>query len=200
MDSAEARRQRRQIARRVQIRGAAVRLALEHGGPDEVTVEQISQAADISPRTFFNYFPTKDAAFSLEPHQWTAEEIVAELRTRPADEPTAVAVREVVKAMASAAGFNDFAEEWELLQELYRRHPELFLRLRMDQVDRTMAALADEIAVRLGGGAVGTDLYPTLLVGAAFAALQAAENHRRTNPRPLDELIDEAFDLLIKGL
>jgi AcrR family transcriptional regulator len=89
-------------------------------------VEEISAAADIAPRTFFNYFPTKDAAFSVEPHQWTTEEIVAELRSRPAAEPPATAMREVVKAMAREADFAHLTEEWELLRELYRRHPDLF--------------------------------------------------------------------------
>jgi AcrR family transcriptional regulator len=149
--------------------------------------------------TFFNYFPSKDDAFSIEPHQWTTEEIVAELRGRPAGEPAAVAMREVVKVMAHAADFTNFAEEWELLQELYRRHPELFSRMRMDQVDITMAALADEIAQRVGPPD-SEGIYPPMLVGAAFAALQAAENRGRVDPRPLDELIDEAFEVLIRGL
>lgn len=193
------RRKRRQAARRVEIRRAAVRLALEHGGPDAVTVEAISAAADISPRTFFNYFPAKDDAFSIEPHQWTPAEIVAELRARPATEPPAVAMREVIKTMAVAADFAHFAADWELLQQLYTRHPELFARMRLGQVDASMAALAAEIARRIGE----TDeqaLYPTLLVGAAFAALQAAENRARVDPRPLDTLIDATFALLVDGL
>jgi AcrR family transcriptional regulator len=187
------------VARRVAIRGAAVRLALARGGPDAITVEEISEAADISPRTFFNYFPTRDDAFSIEPHQWTTEEIVDELRTRPAGEPAAVALREVVKAMAHAADFAHLAEEWELLQELCGRHPELFARMRLDQVDNTIAALAEEIAERVGPPR-SASLYPTVLVGAAFAALQAAENRARVDPRGLDVLIDEAFDILIRGL
>ncbi len=199
MDAGEARRERRRIARRVAIRGAAVRLALERGGPDAVTVEEISEAADISPRTFFNYFTTKDQAFSIEPHQWTTEEIVAELRSRPSAEPPALAMREVVKAMAHAADFAHLGEEWELLQELYRRHPELFSRMNLNQVDDTMAALATEIAARTGPPE-SEGLYPAMLVGAAFAALQVAENRGRVDPRPLDDLIDEAFELLVRGL
>ncbi|MCJ8322938.1 MAG: TetR/AcrR family transcriptional regulator [Rhizobiales bacterium] len=44
------------------IRNAAVDLAYEHG-LDNVTTEMISDAANISPRTFFNYFAFKEAAF-----------------------------------------------------------------------------------------------------------------------------------------
>jgi AcrR family transcriptional regulator len=195
----EARRERRRIARRVAIRGAAVRLALAHGGPDAVTVEEISAAADIAPRTFFNYFRTKDDAFSIEPHQWTTEEIVAGLRGRPAGEPAAVAMREVVKAMAHAADFAHLAEEGQLLQELYRRHPELFSRMRLDQADVTIAALAAEIAERVGPPE-SDGLYPAVLVGAAFAAVRVAENRARVDPRDLGVLIDEAFDVLVAGL
>jgi hypothetical protein len=105
----------------------------------------------------------------------------------------------VVKVMAHAADFAHLAEEWELLQELYRRHPELFSRMRLDQMDVTLAALAAEVAERVGPPE-SDGLYPTVLVGAAFAALQAAENRGRTDPRGLDELVDEAFDVLIRGL
>lgn len=47
------------------IHDAAFRLVLTRGAAD-VTVEQICSDADVSPRTFFNYFPTKhDAALGL---------------------------------------------------------------------------------------------------------------------------------------
>lgn len=55
------RRERRRAATRRLVADSALRLALEHGA-ESVTVEQISDAADIAPRTFFNYFGTKEDA------------------------------------------------------------------------------------------------------------------------------------------
>ncbi len=52
-------RRRRETARDIHL--VALRLARERGF-DAVTVEAISAEAGIAPRTFFNYFPTKESA------------------------------------------------------------------------------------------------------------------------------------------
>ncbi|WP_159792441.1 TetR/AcrR family transcriptional regulator [Puerhibacterium puerhi] len=54
-------RERQKQARADAIVDAAQRLVLAHG-LDAVTVEAIAEEAGVSPRTFFNYFDTKDAA------------------------------------------------------------------------------------------------------------------------------------------
>ena len=54
-------RERKRLATRRAIQVAAVRLVAENG-LDRLTVDEIGRVADISPRTFFNYFPTKEAA------------------------------------------------------------------------------------------------------------------------------------------
>jgi AcrR family transcriptional regulator len=65
-------RARKKRARADAIVDAAQRLVLAHGF-DAVTVEAIAEAAGISPRTFFNYFESKDDAvlgqgsFDLDP-------------------------------------------------------------------------------------------------------------------------------------
>ena len=73
-------RQRRIAATALNIETQAVALALEHG-LDHVTVEMICEASEVSVRTFFNYFGTKDNAilgkFAPEVDEQKAREFIA---------------------------------------------------------------------------------------------------------------------------
>ncbi|WP_205873225.1 TetR family transcriptional regulator [Mycobacterium camsae] len=65
-------RERRRRQTSADIRGAAVRLAQARGW-DKVTIEEICVQAGISTRTFFNYFPNKEAAIAYGPSDLPAE-------------------------------------------------------------------------------------------------------------------------------
>lgn len=73
-------RQRRIAATALNIETQAVALALEHG-LENVTVEMICEASEVSARTFFNYFGTKDNAilgkFAPEVDEKKALEFIA---------------------------------------------------------------------------------------------------------------------------
>lgn len=76
---ATGREAKRERTRR-NVERAAVSLALEHGA-ENVTVDQICEASDISARTFFNYFGNRDAAIvgtaSKIPPQEMLDEFIA---------------------------------------------------------------------------------------------------------------------------
>ncbi|MDK3019256.1 TetR/AcrR family transcriptional regulator [Pseudodonghicola flavimaris] len=67
-------RRRRETARDIQ--RAAIGLALDQG-LDRVTTEMIARAAGVSPRTFFNFFPNKEAAIIGEAPELPAAAVAA---------------------------------------------------------------------------------------------------------------------------
>src|SRR5882762_5402426 len=84
-------RERKKDATRKALREAALRLALEQG-PDNVRVDDIAEAAGVAPRTYNNYFSSREQAIVAAITAERALRIAAALRARPADEPLAEAV------------------------------------------------------------------------------------------------------------
>jgi AcrR family transcriptional regulator len=83
-------RERKKQRTRARLVDAAVQLCLEHGY-ENTTVEQIAAAADVSPRTFSRYFPTKDAVV-VAVIEDLANAAAAELATIPRSVPPLPAI------------------------------------------------------------------------------------------------------------
>jgi len=84
-------RERKKAATRLQLMTVALRL-FETKGFDGTTVEEIAAAADVAPRTFFRYFPTKlDVLFADHPEE------IALLRDTLADRPSDEAIIDTVR-------------------------------------------------------------------------------------------------------
>ena len=96
-------RERKKTATREALSTAALNLALEHG-PQNVRVDDIAEAAGVSPRTYNNYFSSREQAIVTAVAAERALRLSAALRARPADEPLADAVIETVVAQYGADG------------------------------------------------------------------------------------------------
>ncbi len=78
-------RERKKLATRAALSQAAWSLMVEHG-LDAVTPEAIAEAVDVSPRTFRNYFTSREEAI-LDELVRRAASVTEAIRARPASEP-----------------------------------------------------------------------------------------------------------------
>jgi AcrR family transcriptional regulator len=88
-------RERKKQATREALREAALRLAVERG-PDRVRVEDIAEAAGVSPRTYNNYFASREQAIVAAVTADREARIAAAVAARPAGTRLADAVIEAV--------------------------------------------------------------------------------------------------------
>src|SRR4029453_5997385 len=132
-------RERKRTRTRLMIQSEALRLFAEKGYAD-TTVEEIADAAAISPRTFFRYFPTKEDVVLWDEYDPQVGELLA---ARPDDEPVAESFRAIMR---------------ETLAGLLRRDPnELLTRVRLlssvpELRARVLEMQADWVSSGLGQG------------------------------------------------
>src|SRR5712691_1779701 len=189
-------RERKKLATRRSLRRAALDLVAERGFA-HVTIEDIAEAADVSPRTFFNYFPSKEAAlFAADPDRITA------LRERVIDqapgEPVLDALRMVMVSDARAVA-DELGElggdpaDWLRRMKEARADPHLRAAhaAQMAMVER---AVTEGLAERLGTDPE-RDPYPGLLAAMASGVFRASMTFWAGSGGtvPLDQLIDLAF-------
>ena len=186
-------RERKKADTRRAISAAALRLALADG-PARVTVDAIAEAADVSPRTVFNYFATKEEAIvGLDPDGRAA--VVERLADRPADEAPLTSLREAMRSDDPTG-----AVSWRARARLAREHPQL-----QSAYVAGFTALEDEltevVARRVALDPV-TDAYPRLVVTVALTALRVAVQHAIDVGRveSMTDLVDEAFAAVADGL
>jgi AcrR family transcriptional regulator len=167
-------------------------------------VEDIAEAAEVSPRTFFNYFPTKEAAlFGAD------QDRITELRERVAHlapgEPALTALRLVMTSDAQtvAAELSDLGgDPADWLRRMKGAHTDPQLRAaRAAQMAMVERAITEGLAERLGTDPE-RDPYPSLLAATAAGVFRASISFWAGSGGtvPLDQLIDQAFQALADGL
>jgi AcrR family transcriptional regulator len=193
------RRDRQKEQTRLDLALAAFELAQTEGLAN-VRVPQIADACGVSTRTFNNYFGSKEAAI-VWPATLRGARLAADLARRPAGEPLADALVEVVAGLYGPAGQEGLPDGWlDGFRLLVAAEPALHGEYLKAQAagERT---LAEAIARRTG--AANGDLEPLLVAGLVVAAERAAVLYwfRQTKPvGPLVEVVRHALHVALSGM
>ncbi|MFD3931916.1 TetR family transcriptional regulator [Streptomyces sp. NPDC058614] len=167
MSPSETLRERRRRETRTEIHATALRLAQEHGF-DKITVEMISNGAGVSPRTFFNYFPSKEEAVVQGPSalpQAFVDEFAALGHAHPRD-VLADLIRLLVRDIAES---NPGREEFRAVFQLAHEHPAVQAAL-LTRFDRFQRSVAEAVAQRLDEHS--DDEVPSLVGALGLAAVR----------------------------
>ena len=186
-------RERKKAKTRAAIREHAMRLFQEQGYAD-TTVDQIADAAEVSPSTFFRYFPTKEDVVLGDDYDdlW-----VEAFRAQPAELSPIQAIRASLRAVFGDLPPEAMRREHERIR-LVKEVPEL-RAASMDNYMKSMTMIAEILAERLGRPAddFPIQVFAGALLGVALGTMQNAINHPTGS---FMELLDKGFELLEAGL
>lgn len=183
-------RERKKLATRQAIADAALALALERG-PGNVTIDEIAAAADVSPRTFFNYFATKEAAIlGVDPQR--RRDLLDRLAARPAGEPPLTALREALRGPDA-----DGAIAWRTRARLAQQHPSL-QSAYIAGFTTLEAELTEAVAKRIEAPA--GDAFPRLVVAVALTAMRVAVDEAIDAGVDIAEAVEAAFSAVAAGM
>jgi len=181
-------RERKKARTRAALREHGLRLFREQGYA-ETTIEQIAEAADVSPSTFFRYFPTKE---DLVLYDDLDPVLIAALEAAPIEKNPIGAVREALAAVLAGLTDEDRAREQQR-HELMLTVPELRATM-MDEFRHNIDMVAEIVATRFGRPT--DDFEVRVFAGAVIgAAISTFENPARGYEDTL-----RALDFLAAGL
>ena len=176
-------RERKKLQTRSAIHLAALRMVDEQG-LEQTTVDAICREADVAPRTFFNYFPSKAAAALDLPDTVVDEEAAERFRTAKGR-----LVPALCDLFASAA---DLHAERARMKDLISRRPEL-----MPALTQWMTALREDI-LTIAQQRAADPKEAQLAIGLVMAALGGVLHDRDvSDDRPTAQRLRERVAQLI---
>ncbi|MEV0664834.1 TetR family transcriptional regulator [Actinomadura luteofluorescens] len=188
-------RERKKMRTRQAIATAALRLFAERGY-EETTIADIAAAADVSPRTFFSYFPSKEDVIFAEIDDRLAE-VAERLRRTPGESPMETIRRSIVDVLeAVVAEHRDYGP---VQVALILERPALRARAlqRMTDAQDAIEALLRELCPGI------SEIDAVASAGIAVGGMQAVVAHCRRegyDPLSMRTALDRAVDLVEHGL
>ncbi|MEW2121953.1 TetR family transcriptional regulator [Streptomyces sp. NPDC005474] len=192
-------RERKKRETRVALSQAAIRLCVLHSWAD-VTVDQIAAEANVSVRTFRNYFAGKAEAIAAT-HLERMLRVADGLLARPAGEPLWDSLLHAVLAQFVPSGNSaPQNERWREGVRLMLAEPAL-----AGEIVKANAAAQQELAkavARRTGTDAERDVYPKLVAAVVAAGSAVAVEHslRADEPVPLGAVLAQVFEQLAAGL
>ena len=185
-------RERKKLKTRESIQREAMRLFQQHGY-EETTIEDIAEAAEISPSTFFNYFPSKEDVVLYDAYDPILAGILLE---RPADEPLSVSLRSALAPMGAL-----FDRDREMLMaraKLWIEVPALQARL-WSELQKAQTLMCDLVAKRSGREAADFEMRVVVMV-VVVAAFEAMYEWVKQGGRgDFMALVNRALDVVDAG-
>jgi AcrR family transcriptional regulator len=186
-------RERKKAKTRAAMQRHALQLFREQGY-EATTVEQIAEAAEVSPSTFFRYFRTKeDVALydDLDPL------FIAAFEGQPAELSPVQAMRRAWRQVFTSVPTVETEQQWER-GRLILAVPELRMRM-LDQVAEAVQLFAELVARRVGRRAdeFAVRTYAGAMIGAVLSAILTGMDDPQAD---FMELVDASLAYLEAGL
>jgi AcrR family transcriptional regulator len=197
MTTAVGLRERKKARTREALQEAAMDL-FSRQGFDHTTVEEIADTCEVSPRTFFRYFPTKEDVLFADGEARRAR-LLAVIAERPADEAPFVALCEAMRIMA-----DDYRDDRPALTARFRivaasPHLQAYKAEHQHGWESDVVDVLERRALAAGTPVSRDELQ--LVTALATTALRVALDAWVADgpAADLDALLDHAFGRLASG-
>jgi AcrR family transcriptional regulator len=196
------RRERKKQRTREALIDAAFRL-FQQKGFEATTVEEIADEVDVSSRTFFRYFASKeDVVLTFQEEQFAT--MLETLAARPAEEPLMTALRHAAVSVLRACEDGEFGfdpERFGCIQEMMESSPAVFGR-SLEHGQKKQTEITRVIAERMGVDPA-TDLRPHVAAALGNCAFRSAFEIVAAGVAKTDRLsdaLDQVFAVMEDGL
>jgi AcrR family transcriptional regulator len=194
-------RERKRAETRDKLETAAVTLVLKNG-LEHTTIDAICEAAEVSGRTFFNYFDSKeDAILGLQDSEITDDAVAAVLMGHEGADPVELTIRLMFGVLNPSINMSTL---FKSRMQIVKQHPQLLGRMathmqRMtEQLTNAIRPILMDAPGFAGQAPAESELTVEVLLSLCSGATRAAVKEWTTtgNQTPIEAVEERAIELV----